>query len=582
MKLHEFGGALLQSGGITEADVLQAAGAIVGHVPEDWMPGKNRASAVKAAVVTARMLSAEIRLTGPVLHVPLGDVVEFVRGLRDSATEAPLLRMSHDPAGYVAARIDEHFEDTLSAEHAGMERRGCEPDGGLLRTGRPLTEHEESGAVTAGPNEREARDLLLRMGIAADVDLRQLVDVFNRVEVLQAARGEDQQRLLHYEGAIAELRQKLTDTEAQLDAVRGESARRRDALDKALARELERGMVPDGALMVPVEVCLGCNQQVHVRGDCGCPAGTGTRQVFAISEAEYRAKAKAVRQALLGPGVQDSGHPPTAEMAKALRDAYTRQLAECDRAKALLSEVGDENTRLQRERIGDAERIGRHMSEVAKLEALRKGDFEAIRLLMGEVHALQQAATAREVRCLRRAAEEIENSMRNPVVSDRELLLNGIAWYRAQADNLEGVPVDPVQQHAVTLHGGTPGGGKTLRMTMDRFCPTCGSQHTQVVRAVAKAAPEGQPPGVAETCWDEWHGESNEEVRKARQVRLSGHRCPTCDSPDPGRHPAVQHEGEVQVCRDVWHKCCPECSRSGRHPQGDRLCVNVWHSKVQP
>jgi hypothetical protein len=30
-------------------------------------------------------------------------------------------------------------------------------------------------------------------------------------------------------------------------------------------------------------------------------------------------------------------------------------------------------------------------------------------------------------------------------------------------------------------------------------------------------------------------------------------RCPTCTSPDPARHPAVQHEGEVQVCSDPWH-----------------------------
>lgn len=29
--------------------------------------------------------------------------------------------------------------------------------------------------------------------------------------------------------------------------------------------------------------------------------------------------------------------------------------------------------------------------------------------------------------------------------------------------------------------------------------------------------------------------------------------CPTCGSPDPARHPAMQHEGEVQPCGDSWH-----------------------------
>jgi len=30
-------------------------------------------------------------------------------------------------------------------------------------------------------------------------------------------------------------------------------------------------------------------------------------------------------------------------------------------------------------------------------------------------------------------------------------------------------------------------------------------------------------------------------------------RCPTCDSPKPNLHPAMQHGGEVQPCRDQWH-----------------------------
>lgn len=31
-------------------------------------------------------------------------------------------------------------------------------------------------------------------------------------------------------------------------------------------------------------------------------------------------------------------------------------------------------------------------------------------------------------------------------------------------------------------------------------------------------------------------------------------KCPTCDSPNPKMHPAMQHEGEVQPCRDPWHR----------------------------
>ncbi len=30
-------------------------------------------------------------------------------------------------------------------------------------------------------------------------------------------------------------------------------------------------------------------------------------------------------------------------------------------------------------------------------------------------------------------------------------------------------------------------------------------------------------------------------------------KCPTCQSPSPILHPAMQSEGEVELCHDAWH-----------------------------
>lgn len=35
-------------------------------------------------------------------------------------------------------------------------------------------------------------------------------------------------------------------------------------------------------------------------------------------------------------------------------------------------------------------------------------------------------------------------------------------------------------------------------------------------------------------------------------------KCPLCQSPSPELHPAVQHEGEVEICRHEWHKHLPD------------------------
>lgn len=57
-----------------------------------------------------------------------------------------------------------------------------------------------------------------------------------------------------------------------------------------------------------------------------------------------------------------------------------------------------------------------------------------------------------------------------------------------------------------------------------------------------------------------WHADKDPSYRRAQAFlasvaawRTGQRNCPTCDSPQPHLHPAMQHGGEVQPCTDPWH-----------------------------
>ncbi len=423
--------------------------------------------------------------------VGLHDVVRFVRDLRHSIGDAAALDGKSDAVAHIATRIGEHFT---------MERRGCEPDGGLLRTGRPLTEHEQSGAVLADETApvtieqwaylssrsvslegevlpgsaldryctQQARDLLLGMGIAADEPyVRRLVTVFHQLALSRRARGEDQQRLFHLDGEVSRVTAALEQATARLTAVTAERELMSDAL------------------------------------------GLDSRSALLPAIRRLRADRKALTDAL---GLDaDTAVTPCVHRLQRLQGDCNTARAERDRAVSELADVTAER---------GAALNALHLATVAESRR-RGGDLAAIATLMAEVRSLQAAATDREARTLRRVADELENGVRAGAVPLHELVQNEVNWCRAQANN-----IDPLSDEVTSVGGARAGKQERLRPLC---CPTCASQVPEVVKRV----PVGDAGFL--TCTDVWHGASNAAERAVLglpRAAVTDHRSLADRNPD--------------------------------------------------
>jgi hypothetical protein len=69
---------------------------------------------------------------------------------------------------------------------------------------------------------------------------------------------------------------------------------------------------------------------------------------------------------------------------------------------------------------------------------------------------------------------------------------------------------------------------------------------------------------------------------KTQHVDALELKCPKCNSPDPKRHPAMQFEGEVQLCDHPWHSFDKPWDNPPHKSHFCHVCKTVWRPADVP